>query len=129
LTERDDFIEGAARTAKSLMKAMHADGFIPGRTRPDFSAGADWCCLTGSAQTGIVWGQLYQITGDPTYLDALQRVNRYLMRHHDVDNADPALRGGVPGSWPTWGEYGRLRILNWATNFFVESLLMEQKLA
>jgi len=129
LTGRTDFIEGAERTAKSLVKAMAVDGFIPGRTRPDFSAGANWCCLTGSAQTGIVWGHLYEITGDRAYLDALDRVNRYLMRHHDIGNPDTTLRGGVPGSWPTWGEYGRLRVLNWATNFFVESLLMQKRLA
>ncbi|HEY9228896.1 MAG TPA: hypothetical protein VIP11_19750 [Gemmatimonadaceae bacterium] len=128
-TGRNDLIDAAARTARSLISAMREDGFIPGRSRSDFSPGARWCCLTGSAQIGIVWGHLYQITGDRAYLDALERVNRYLMRHHDVDNADTVIRGGVPGSWPTWAEYGRLRILNWATNFFVESLLMQRRLA
>jgi len=49
-----------------------------------------------------------------------------LMRHHDIDNDDLRLRGGVPGSWPVWGDYGRLMILNWATNFFAEALLAEQ---
>jgi hypothetical protein len=129
LTNRDEFIEAASRTARSLIRAMGDDGFIPGRTSPDFSAGAHWCCLTGSAQTGIVWGQLYQITGDRSYADALQRVNRYLIRHHDIDNTDPTLRGAVAGSWPTWGPYGRLKVLNWATNFFVQSLLLQKSIA
>jgi hypothetical protein len=48
----------------------------------------------------------------------------YLLRHHDVTNEDPRLRGGVPGSWPVAGDYGRLKILNWATNFLVEALLL-----
>jgi uncharacterized protein YyaL (SSP411 family) len=129
LTKRQEFIDAASRTARALMQSMGDDGFIPGRSYADFSAGADWCCLTGSAQTGIVWGQLYQITGDRSYKDALARVNRYLMRHHDIDNADSALRGAVAGSWPTWGPYGRLKVLNWATNFFAQSLLMQKRIA
>jgi hypothetical protein len=54
------------------------------------------------------------------------RANRYLMRRHDIDNPDPRIRGGVPGSWPVWENYGRLKVLNWATNFFVESLLLQK---
>ena len=56
----------------------------------------------------------------------MNHANAYLMRRHDIDNEDPRLRGGVPGSWPVWGDYGRLMILNWATNFFAEALLLEQ---
>jgi hypothetical protein len=51
------------------------------------------------------------------------------MAHHDITHPDLAMRGGVTGSWPVWGAYGRFRILNWATNFFVEALLLEEGLA
>jgi len=128
LTGRRDFIDAGAKTANALIGGMDDSGFMPGRFRADFQPGARWACLTGSAQTGIVWGHLYRETADARYLEALQRVNRYLMRHHDVDNPDPVLRGGVPGAWPVTGPYGRLRILNWATSFFAESLLMELSL-
>jgi hypothetical protein len=128
VAKRDEFVKGAARTADALLGLMDADGFIPGCIGEDFRGTVDWCCLTGSAQTAIVWGRLFQLTGRPEYRAAMQRANRYLMRHHDVDNADPRLRGGVPGSWPVWGSYGRMKILNWATNFFVESLLLERSL-
>lgn len=126
VANRPDFIEAAARTADSLMRLMDDDGFIPGRIGPDFQGAADWSCLTGTAQTAVVWGRLFQLTGDPSYRDATCRANSYLLRRHDIDNPDPRLRGGVPGSWPVWGAYGRFKILNWATNFFVESLLMQR---
>jgi hypothetical protein len=129
LTGREDFISAAQRAADALISVMREDGFLAGRHDAEWRNAVASCCLTGSAQTGIVWGQLYQQTGDVRYREALGRVNGYLMRHHDIANADPALRGGVPGSWPVWGEYGRLKILNWATNFFVESLLMQHRLA
>jgi hypothetical protein len=125
---RDDFVKGATRTADALLALMDAEGFLPGCIGPDFRGTVGWCCLTGSAQTAIVWGRLFQLTGRPEYREAMQRANAYLMRHHDVDNPDPRLRGGVPGAWPVWGSYGRMRILNWATNFFAESLLLQRSL-
>lgn len=129
ITNRSDFLQAAIRTADHLIHLMDDDGFIPGRIDREFTGAVDWCCLTGTAQTAIVWGRLFQLTGDPIYRDAMRRANIYLMRHHDVDNLDPRLRGGVPGSWPVWGDYGRLMILNWATNFFVEALLLDMSIS
>jgi hypothetical protein len=126
LTAREDFLKAAARTADSLIRLMDTDGFIPGCIGPDFQGTVDWCCLTGTAQTAVVWGRLFQLTGDPRYRNAMRVANGYLMRHHDIDNADPRLRGGVAGSWPVWGAYGRLKVLSWATNFLIESLLIEK---
>src|ERR1051326_509451 len=122
---RPDFIQAARRTADSLISLMDKDGFIPGCIAKDFSGAVDWCCLTGTAQTAIVWGRLFQLTGNPVYREAMRKANLYLMQHHDIDNPDARLRGGVPGSWPVWADYGRLRVLNWATNFFVEALLLQ----
>jgi hypothetical protein len=129
IAEREDFIAAAARTADSLLARMDGDGFLPGLVGPDFENTVGWSCLTGTAQTAIVWGRLFQLTGRPAYREAMQRANRYLMRHHDIQNPDPRLRGGVPGSWPVWRDYGRFMILNWATNFLVESLLLERAIS
>ncbi len=125
LTGRFDFIEAAARMADSLIRLMSPDGFLPGRIDARFQGVVDWCCLTGTAQASIVWLHLSRLMKDLKYLDAARSANRYLMKHHDVSNSDPGIRGGVPGSWPVWGDYGRFRILNWATNFFAEALLLE----
>jgi hypothetical protein len=124
LTGRNDLIAGAQRLADAELRIMSADGFLPGMQRQDFSAGSDWCCLTGSAQTSAVWSQLYLLTHDQKYLTAVDLVNRYLMARHDIRNPDPRLRGGVPGSWPVWGGYGRLQILNWATKFLLDALTL-----
>ena len=128
LTGRQDLIDGARLLADAQIKTMRADGFLPGRQREDFSAAADWCCLTGSAQTSTVWSELYRLTGDEKYRSAVHKVNRYLMARHDIRNPDLRLRGGLPGSWPVWGDYGRLRILNWATKFLVDALSLEQQI-
>jgi hypothetical protein len=125
LTGRSDLIAGAQRLADAELRIMSADGFLPGMQRQDFSAGSDWSCMTGSAQTSAVWSQLYLLTDDEKYPPAIALVNRYLMARHDIRNPDPRLRGGVPGSWPVWGGYGRFQILNWATKFLLDALTLE----
>jgi len=125
LTGREDFVRAARKTADAQLRIMKADGFIPGRQDRRFEPAADWCCLTGSAQTSIVWSKLYRLTSREEYRDGAERVNRYLMARHDIRNRDLRLRGGLPGSWPVWGEYGRLMVLNWATKFLVDALRFE----
>lgn len=126
LLGRDDLIAGAKRLADAELHIMSPEGFLPGLQRADFSAASDWCCLTGSAQTSATWSQLYLLTHEEKYRTAAGTINRYLMARHDVRNADPRVRGGVAGSWPVWGPYGRLQILNWATKFLIDALTLEE---
>jgi hypothetical protein len=127
LVERPDFLKAAETTARSLIALMDGEGFIPGRIDAAFRGRSTWSCLTGTAQTAIVWSQLLELTGDEAFRASRQTATRYLMRRHDLTIAEPAIRGGVFGSWPVWGDYGRLTVLNWATKFFVDALLLEMR--
>jgi len=122
LTNRKDLIAAAQKTADAEMAILAEDGFLPGCQDAQFHGTVSWCCLTGSAQTSIVWSALHSLTGQDKYREAASRINRYLMAHHDIRNPDLRLRGGLPGSWPVDGQYGRLLILNWATKFLVDAL-------
>jgi hypothetical protein len=128
LVRQADLIRSAQRTADSLLDLMDKSGFIPGTIDRGFKSDVDWCCLTGSAQTSIVWAELFEITGNSRYREGFQRVNRYLMSCHDISSPDPTIRGGITGSWPVWGEYGRYKVLNWAAKFFLDALLLEKRL-
>ncbi len=123
---RPEFVDAAERTAYSLLHLMHADGFIPGAITSNFRGAVNWACLTGTAQTSIVWSQLDRLRNNRAFGEAAERANRYLMQRHDISNPDPSIRGGLPGSWPVSGGYGRYKILNWATKFFVDALLMRK---
>lgn len=129
LAQRPDFIAAAKRTADSLLQVMAPDGFIPGRLDAGLRGTVRWACLTGTAQTAIVWFQLYELTGEERYLAAARLANRYLMARHDISNLNPVIRGALAGSWPVWGDYGRLMVLNWATKFLLDSLLCDLSLA
>jgi hypothetical protein len=128
LTGREDLVAGAQKLADAELRIMSAEGYLPGMQRQDFTAASNWCCLTGSAQTSAVWSQLYRRTNDGKYRRAVEVVNQYLMARHDIRNPDPRLRGGLAGSWPVWGDYGRLQILNWATKFLLDALTLEMEI-
>lgn len=126
LTGRRDLIAAAQRTADAEIAILGEDGFLPGRQDASFNGTVSWCCLTGSAQTSIVWSDLYSITSQTGYREAARRINCYLMARHDIRNTDPRLRGGLPGSWPVDGEYGSLQILNWGTKFLADALARDK---
>jgi hypothetical protein len=125
LVDRPDFIRAAESTARGLIRLMTPDGFLPGRINDRFQGTVPWCCLTGTAQTSIVWSQLFALTGDEVFQTARCLANRYLMARHDLACPSDEIRGGVYGSWPVWGEYGRLTVLNWGTKFLADALLLE----
>ena len=127
LTGREDFIAGAQRLADAELRIMTRGGFLAGRQDSSFRPAAKWACVTGTAQTSIVWSELLAITGDDKYRTAVARANRWLMAHHDIRNPDERLRGGITGSWPVQGGYRRLEVINWGVKFFIDALAREQQ--
>ena len=122
--ERAGLLEAAVRTGASIAEATAADGYLPGRLGPDFRSGADYACLTGSAQNAHCLFLLYQLTGERHYLDAARRLNSYVRRTISIDGP-PHVRGGVKGSFPVDGDYGQWAYLNWAAKFCIDANLLE----
>jgi hypothetical protein len=116
--------EAAQRTARGLMSAMRADGFLPGRLSKDWSAAVDWACLTGTAQVAHCWLLLYEATAQQQYLRAAQRACSFVRRTVRLDGP-LNMRGGVSGSFPVDRGYGRYEYLNWAPKFLADALMLE----
>ena len=103
------------------------DGFLPGRLRADWSPGATWCCLTGSAQIAHSLLLLSADESDHGYQLAASRMLEYVRR--TVQTSGPVgVRGGVKGSFPTDGDYGRFEFLAWAAKFLLDANAAEQRL-
>jgi hypothetical protein len=118
------FLEAATLTAQGLMGAMRDDGFLPGRLGANWSAAADWACLTGTAQVAHCWLTLHELTGRRDFLRAGSVACSYVRRTVRLDGPLDT-RGGVKGSFPVGGDYGRYEYLNWAAKFLADALLLE----
>jgi len=127
LTGRNDFIACATLTADKLLSLMDPEGFIPGRLNCSMNGAVKWCCLTGTAQTSVIWSQLYELTQQRKYRDAVHRANRYLMARHDIESPDPSIRGGLTGSWPIWGDFCPFMATSSSAKFFIDALVAEKR--
>ncbi len=122
------FLEAARRTADGLLlSALGADGRLAGSLLPGWTPASDWVCLTGTAQIAHCWLLLHQITGESHYAHAAIKANRYVRRTVSLQGP-PDTRGGVKGSFPIDGDYGRYQYLSWAAKFLADSLMLEADL-
>ena len=122
------FAEAARTAADALLERQKPDGSLAGRFDHRWQPIGDWSCLTGDAQTAIVWFRLYERSGDSRYLSRASAINRFLMKTQDLSAKDEGIRGGVKGSHPIWAEFGSFEYLNWAAKFLVDALLLENRL-
>jgi hypothetical protein len=130
LLGEDRFVQAARRTAGQLLERVGGNGFLPGRFDRNWRPRVRWACLTGMAQTSIVWNRISNLNGGREgEAERLRRasslVNEFLMRTQDTSSPRPGLRGGIRGSFPANGAYGHWRVLNWATKFFIDALMAE----
>jgi hypothetical protein len=121
----EGMISAAARSAAHMADALRPDGFLPGRLDRRWRPAVGWSCLTGSAQMASVWLRLGEILGDAYWSGPAAAALHFLKRTQNRSSEDPGLRGGIKGSHPCTGEYGRLQTLSWATKFFVDALLRQ----
>ena len=120
-------IARGARAAAAIAAQVRPDGTLPGRFANDWSGAAGWSCLTGQAQMVSVWARLRDLTGDTSWLRPTGPVIRFLKSTQNRTSSDPGLRGGIKGSFPLDGDYGRYEVLNWATKFFIDALARHER--
>jgi hypothetical protein len=74
-----------------------------------------------------VWIRLFEITGERSWLSPVTPVLGYLKATQDRFAREPGIAGGIGGSDPADGEYGTHETLSWATKFFVDALLRDER--
>lgn len=118
------YLDAARSTADALLRVMRSDGSIPGRLDSDWRGTVPWTCLSGNAQIAACWLLLHQATGESAYRDAALAANR-MVRRTIIVSGPSYLLGGVKGSFPISGSYGRFQFLNWACKFVIDANLLE----
>lgn len=126
LTKNDHYIVRAQKAADALLARQRPDGSLAGRFNERWEPAVSWRCLTGEAQISGIWGRLYQIAGDSRYLDGMKKTNAALRRVQFLRTNHPGVYGGISGSHPIHGPYGRFEVLNWAAKFFLDAQMLEQ---
>jgi hypothetical protein len=129
IIKNQEYIARARKAADAVLARQRPDGSFVGRYNAEWEPAVSWRCLTGEAQMAGIWGRLYQITGKPEYLEGMRRTNAALRKIQFLHTAHPGIYGGISGSKPIHGPYGRFEILNWAVKFFLDAQMLEHSLA
>lgn len=128
LYQRDPrLLDAALLTARGMLSALRPDGYLPGRLDSEWRPATSSACLTGTSQAACCWFILYHETGDPQFLRGALAANHFVRRTIALEGP-PEVRGGVKGSFPVDGDYGRFEFLNWACKFTVDANVQEMSL-
>lgn len=125
--QNEAFINAAALSANKLFSIFNTKKYLSARFDSNWRGTADYVCLTGCAQIAIIWLKLFELTENVQYLNAGLKLNDFLISCQcNIDNRD--IHGAIPGSFPAWGAYAKFGYPNWATKYFIDSLLLEARL-
>jgi uncharacterized protein YyaL (SSP411 family) len=128
LLKNETYLASARKAADAVLAQQRPDGSLAGRYNQHWEPVVSWRCLTGEAQMAGIWGRLYQLTGMPDYLEGMRKANAGLRKVQFMRTDQPGLYGGISGSEPIHGMYGRFEILNWAVKFFLDAQMLELSL-
>lgn len=128
LTGRQDFIASAQRGTEPLLQRISPAGFLRASFFSDWRPAVYSSCLTGNAQLAVICYRLHEQTGDSRYKTAAGRLVNYLKALQILDSDNPAIAGAIPGSFPLMGSYMPAGYPSWATKYFLDALLWQDRL-
>jgi uncharacterized protein YyaL (SSP411 family) len=128
LAQRADFVSAAQRGTNPLLSRVSGKGFVHGCFYADWEPACFSSCLTGSAQLAVVCYRLFEQTGDQRYRAVADRLVNYLKSLQALDAADPNVNGALAGSFPLLGGYMTGGYPNWATKYFLDGLMLQDRL-
>ncbi len=127
LLSNSHYIEAAEKAAKALARVQKNDGSIAGTYDKTWHSKAYYVCLTGLAQTSIIWSQLDWINNNTQFQTHTNSALNYLKQKQRILNNGNVNDGAIAGSFPIWGRYSMFEYPNWAAKFFADALIADIK--
>jgi hypothetical protein len=126
LAGREEFVEAVRLGTDPLINRMSRTGFLYGRFYADWEPAVFSSCLTGAAQLAVVCYRLYEHLDESKYRVAADCIVNYLKALQVLDSANESINGALAGSFPLFGGYMTAGYPNWATKYFLDSLLLQE---
>lgn len=127
LLDENSFIRTATLTANALLSCQRPNGWLASEYGPGWRTSSSSCCLTGNCQISRLWLRLYEISCNDKYLEAAKRAILFVTNKQNIKTSNENIRGAIAGSSPVYGRYERFKYPNWAAKFYIDALIMLQK--
>ncbi len=125
--KEDKYVQAGKLAADHLLHKAEITNIMPGRFYKDWKKGANYSCLTGNAQLGIIFFRLYELTNDKRYVNAALKLADFLAYTQDLNAVGEYRSGGITGSYPIWGMYCPLKYPSWATKYYIDLMMLIKK--
>jgi len=113
---------------ENLSDSFLRNNSLSGRYNALWEPTTTWRCLTGEAQMAIVWYRLWKITNDLKWKQCADKLINNLKATHQLVGGNTGVVGGIKGSHPIYGYYGKYEYLNWAAKFFADALMLSMNI-
>ena len=123
---RTDGIDAVEKAALNIADLQEKNKMLPGVLDYKWNSKSSYSCMTGNAQMALVWLKLYQLKKNKKYLNAAVKAIDSVKKVQDMKSTDTGIRGGIPGSFPVWGDYMFMAFPNWAAKFFIDALIAKK---
>jgi len=100
--------------------------YLPATLNDKWHSNDTYSCLTGNVQLAILWLKIFGINNDARLLNAALKIIDQVKMTQKMDSRNPGIRGGIPGSYPLWGNYLRFSYPNWAAKFFADAIMLQE---
>ena len=125
--KEEKYVSAGKLAADSLLHKLEINYFYPARFDKNWKASANYSCLTGNAQIGIIFIKLYERFDDKRYLNAALKIADFLAFTQHINGLGRYRKGGMVGSYPIWGLYCPFKYPSWATKYWIDLLLSIKK--
>ena len=121
-------LEAVSRAADSLVQVFARNDWIASELGSDWNFGSSHICLTGYAQLAIVLLRLSVLLERDDYAQTAEQLIDDVAISQDTTSRNAPYYGGIAGSYPIYGAYAPLQYPNWATKFFIDALLLRDRI-
>lgn len=129
LLKINKYIDAGKLAADSLMHKAEILPVLPARLDKNWKKRSNYVCNTGNAQLGIILMRLFEMTGEPRYMNTALKLADYLAYIQQLNSVGVHRNGGMTGSYPIWGMYCPLKYPSWAAKYFIDLLIYIDKYA
>jgi hypothetical protein len=116
-------LEAVSTSLSHIQLLAYEDGYLAGRWTADWKPAATWSCLTGSCQLASVSFRTHRIYPNKGFDELGRKLLGFVTSTQILRGANEGLAGGIHGSYPFDGEYGRYCSLNWAAKFYADAIM------
>lgn len=129
LSGRRDFIAAVKHSLSGALSSIDSNGYLAGRLDENWLPKANYVCLTGSVQLAILCFRLAEYDGDYQFVAQGNKLMNFVKATQLLSGKNDAIVGAIAGSYPLMGDYMVGGYPNWATKYYIDALMLQNKLA